>query len=59
MKKLFSVGQVTKSCDISRTTILRLESRGLLAPAFIDEKTGYRYYDILNITKIKNVAKAS
>lgn len=55
MKKLFSVGQVTKSCDISRTTILRLESRGLLAPAFIDEKTGYRYYDILNITKILHI----
>ncbi len=49
------MGQVTKSCDIPRTTILRLESRGLLTPAFIDEKTGYRYYDNLNITKILHI----
>lgn len=57
LEKFFSTGQVTRSCEISRATLLRLESRGLLTPAFIDEKTGYRYYDILEITKILQIKR--
>ena len=30
---------------------MRLEERGLLTPAHIDEKSGYRYYDSYNINK--------
>lgn len=55
MKKLFTVGQVCKCCGISRSTILRMEDRGLLSPARVDENTGYRYYDIYNITKILHI----
>ncbi len=55
MKNLFTIGQVCKCCSISRSTILRLEDRGLLSPAHIDENTGYRYYDIYNVTKVLHI----
>lgn len=32
-----------------------MEKRGLLTPARIDENTGYRYYDIYNVTKILHI----
>lgn len=55
MNNLFTVSQVCKCCGISRSTILRMEERGLLTPAFVDENTGYRWYDNNNITKILHI----
>ena len=55
MKSLFMVNQVVKSCGISRATILRLEAKGLLTPALVDQETGYRYYDNHNISKILQI----
>lgn len=55
MKNLFTISQVSKCCGLSRSTILRLENKGLLTPAFIDEKSGYRYYDNHNISKILQI----
>ena len=55
MKKFFTIGQVCKCCGVSRSTILRMESRGLLSPARVDENTGYRYYDIYNVTKVLHI----
>ncbi len=52
MGDLFTVHQISKACGISRATILRLESKGLLTPAFVDEQTGYRYYDNNNVSLI-------
>lgn len=54
-KELFTVSQVCKVCGISRSTALRLESKGLLTPAHSDEQTGYRYYDNHNINKILQI----
>ena len=54
-KDLFTVGQMCKVCGISRSTALRLESKGLLTPAYSDEQTGYRYYDNHNINKILQI----
>ena len=54
-KELFSVSQVCKVCGISRSTALRLESKGLLTPAYCDKKSGYRYYDNHNINKILQI----
>lgn len=55
MSELFSIHQVCQSCDLSRSTILRLEERGLLKPASIDPKTGYRRYDNHNVSLIMQV----
>lgn len=54
-KNFFTVSQVCKVCGISRSTILRLESKGLLTPAQCDEQTGYRYYDNHNINKVLQI----
>lgn len=55
MKDLFTVHQVSQCCGISRATILRLEEKGLLTPAFIDRQTGYRYYDTNNVGLVMQV----
>lgn len=55
MKDRFTIHQVCECCGVSRSTVLRLEDRGLLHPVFIDEKTGYRYYDTYNVTRILHV----
>lgn len=54
-KDLFTVNQVSKVCGISRSTILRMEDRGLLTPAYCDKKSGYRYYDNHNIAKLMQI----
>lgn len=59
MKNLFTVSHVTKSCNISRATVLRLEKRGLVQPAYIDKESGYRYYDNHNITRILQIRHLS
>ena len=55
MRNLFTISQAVKSCGISRATILRLEEKGLLTPTFVDKKTGYRYYDNHNISRILQI----
>lgn len=55
MKDLFTVHQVSRCCGVSRATILRLESKGLLRPALIDEQSGYRYYDNHNVSRIMQI----
>lgn len=56
-KDLFSVKQAAKVCGLSRSTLLRLEERGLLTPAYIAAKSGYRYYDNHNISRIQQIQK--
>lgn len=55
MNDLFSIRQVCKSCGLCRSTILRMEDRGLLTPASIDRSTGYRYYDNYSVTRILHI----
>lgn len=54
-KDLFTVGQVCKVCGISRSTVLRLEEKGLIIPAYCNDQSGYRYYDNHNINKILQI----
>jgi len=55
LHRLFTIRQVCACCGLSRATILRLESRGLLVPARIDAQTGYRYYDRNNVSRIMQI----
>ncbi len=61
MKKdnLFLIGQAAKCCGVSRSTILRLEDRGILTPAHIEQNSngGLRYYDNYNVSQILQVRK--
>lgn len=54
---LFSIGQATAVTGLSRSTILRLEDRGLLKPAYINSDSGRRYYDNYNISRILEVQR--
>lgn len=55
IKNLFPITQAAKACGISRSTLLRLEERGLLAPAYIAPASGRRYYDNHNISRILQI----
>lgn len=43
-KRLFKIGEVSKMFHISMGTLRHYEHTGLLAPEYVDEHTGYRYY---------------
>ena len=55
MNDYFTISQVSRSCGVSRSTLLRLEKKGLLKPAFVDEQSGYRYYDNNNVSWVMQV----
>ena len=56
-KKLFQVTEAARACGISRSTLLRMEERGLLTPAYIAPDSGRRYYDNHNVARILQVEK--
>ena len=49
---LFTINEFSKICEISRSTIIRMEECGYLTPHRIDPKSGYRYYDAVNVTEV-------
>lgn len=55
MKDMFTIRHVAKCTGLSRTTLMRLEERGLLKPAHTDSETGYRYYSVDEIAQIMQV----
>ena len=55
--RLFSIRQVAHACNLSRSSLIRLEEKGMLTPAHTDAKTGYRYYDNNNISRILQIQK--
>lgn len=52
---LFSIRQAARACNLSRSSLIRLEDKGLLTPAYTDAKSGYRYYDTHNISRILQI----
>lgn len=54
-KQLFAITQAANACGLSRSTLLRMEERGLLAPAYIEPSNGRRYYDNHNIARILQI----
>lgn len=55
--RLFTIRQAARACNLSRSSLMRLEERGLLTPAYTDAKSGYRYYDNNNISRILQIQK--
>ena len=51
-ERLYTSLETAKICNIGRTTLLRIEERGFDTPRKINEKTGSRYYDVVNIHRI-------
>ena len=54
---LFSIRQAAHACSLSRSSLIRLEEKGLLTPARTDAASGYRYYDNNNIARILQIQK--
>ena len=54
---LFSIRQAARACSLSRSSLIRMEEKGLLTPARTDPKNGYRYYDNYNISRILQIQK--
>lgn len=54
---LFSIRQAAHACNLSRSSLIRLENKGLLTPAYINANNGYRYYDNNNISRILQIQK--
>lgn len=54
---LFSIRQAAQACGLSRSSLIRLEEKGLLVPAYTDADSGYRYYDNHSITRILQIQK--
>ncbi len=43
IKGLFPITQATEVCGLSRSTLMRMEERGLLTPAYIAPKSKRQY----------------
>lgn len=57
LKNLFKITEAAKACGISRSTLMRLEEKGLIKPAYISKESGRRYYDNYNIARILEIEK--
>ena len=56
-KKFFQISEAARACGVSRSTLMRLEEKGLLTPAYIAPESGRRYYDNHNVARILQIEK--
>ncbi|MGA3677349.1 MerR family transcriptional regulator [Lysinibacillus agricola] len=52
---MYSIGKFSKLCDVPVKTIRYYNDIGLLEQSFIDQVTGYRYYDYDKIEELKTI----
>ena len=57
IKNLFQITEAAQACGLSRSTLLRMEEKGLLPPAYIAPDSGRRYYDNHNVARIMQIEK--
>ena len=56
-KTLFQITEAARACGLSRSTLMRMEERGLLTPAYTAPDSGRRYYDNHNVARILQIEK--
>lgn len=56
-KKLFQITEAARACGLSRSTLLRLEERGLLTPVYTAPDSGRRYYDNHNVARVLDIVR--
>lgn len=56
-KKFFQITETAHACGVSRSTLMRMEEKGLLTPAYIAPESGRRYYDNHNVSRILQIEK--
>ncbi len=52
---MLKIGEFAKLFNVSLKTIRFYEEKNLLKPAYIDEFSGYRYYDDYNIETMRKI----
>ena len=57
LKKLYQITEAARACGLSRSTLLRMEEKGLLAPAYIAPDSGRRYYDNYSVARVLQIEK--
>ena len=57
IKELFQITEAARACGLSRSTLLRMEEKGLLTPAYTSPDSGRRYYDNHNVARIMQIEK--
>lgn len=53
---MLSIGEFSKVTGLTVKTLRHYHEEGLLAPAFVDRQTGYRYYDIYQAEAARVIA---
>ncbi len=53
--RLFTMSQTVAATGLSRSTIMRMEDRGLLEPAYVSPTSGNRFFDLYNVSRILSV----
>ncbi len=56
-KDFFQITEAAHACGVSRSTLMRMEEKGLLTPAYISPESGRRYYDNHNVSRILQIEK--
>ncbi len=52
---MFTIGQFSRITGLTVKTIRLYHEKGLLAPGWIDQKTGYRYFDNRNVEQARAI----
>lgn len=53
MNNLYKIGEFSKIVNLPIKTLRYYDEYGLLEPSYVDEFTGYRYYNEANISECK------
>ena len=56
-RPLFQITEAAHACGLSRSTLLRMEEKGLLTPAYIAPDSGRRYYDNYSVARVLQIEK--
>lgn len=56
-KQLFQITEAARACGLSRSTLMRMEEKGLLMLAYTAPDSGRRYYDNHNVARILQIEK--
>lgn len=54
---LFQITEAARACGLSRSTLMRLEEKGLIKPVYKAKESGRRYYNNYNISRILEIKK--
>jgi DNA-binding transcriptional MerR regulator len=52
---LFSIGEIAAACGVSIDTLRFYETKSLIRPAHTDAGSGYRYYSLENLLRLRTV----